>query len=203
MKTVFPMTREAWLLKVAMSLVPSVEEVTDRKMPKFRISIGFPSRRALASQAQMAECWPVQASSDGTIEIFVSPLHKTDLEIAGSIAHELIHAIGILDHRQAFSVAARALGLKGKPTATKPGQPFIDFIKPILKSVGAFPGGEMVIYTGKTSHYTKQNCRFVKLKCPSCGMIIRTTRKWLDEVGPPRCSCLYDKPVGGPHFEED
>jgi hypothetical protein len=39
-----------------------------------------------------------------------------------------------------------------------------------------------------------QKNRQRKMECPSCGMIIRCSNKWIDEVGPPMCLC-------GPQFE--
>jgi len=40
---------------------------------------------------------------------------------------------------------------------------------------------------GGTSRGPGSGSRLVKVTCPDCGYIARTTRKWLDEVGPPRC----------------
>jgi len=34
----------------------------------------------------------------------------------------------------------------------------------------------------------KQGCRLLKVVC-ECGCVVRMTRKWLDEVGPPTCGC--------------
>lgn len=43
----------------------------------------------------------------------------------------------------------------------------------------------------------KQSARLIKCVCPECGYIARTTRKWLDERGPPHC------PDHGPMEIED
>lgn len=182
--------REAWLMAVSRPMVPRIEELTNKKMPKYRISMGFPSRRGLAKKKQvLAECWPVIASSAGIVEIFVSPLHENDMEIAASVCHELIHAIGIKGHKKDFAQVAWQMGLHGKAVATKAGPMFMEFIKPTLKSHGHFPGDEMKIFKGNTDHYKKKGTYLVKLECPSCGMLIRTTRKWLDEIGSPKCNC--------------
>jgi len=42
----------------------------------------------------------------------------------------------------------------------------------------------------------KQGCRLLKVVC-ECGCVVRMTRKWLDEVGPPTCGC------GGAMVEEE
>ena len=36
----------------------------------------------------------------------------------------------------------------------------------------------------------------LKAECDSCGMVVRTTRKWIEEVGLPTCAC-------GGQFEQD
>ena len=32
-----------------------------------------------------------------------------------------------------------------------------------------------------------QTTRMIKCECATCGFVVRTTRKWLDEVGAPHC----------------
>jgi hypothetical protein len=38
------------------------------------------------------------------------------------------------------------------------------------------------------SNERKQSTRLLKLECPGCGYVIRTTQKWI-EVGMPTCCC--------------
>jgi hypothetical protein len=47
-----------------------------------------------------------------------------------------------------------------------------------------YPHGEIRAPT----HDRKQSTRMLKLQCPACGYVIRTTRTWLD-VGVPVCCC--------------
>jgi hypothetical protein len=33
----------------------------------------------------------------------------------------------------------------------------------------------------------KQSSRHVRCVCPTCGYVVRTARKWIDQIGPPHC----------------
>ena len=43
----------------------------------------------------------------------------------------------------------------------------------------------------------KQSTRMLKCQCGFCGYVVRTTRTWLDEYGPPLCPC-NSKQMEGP-----
>jgi hypothetical protein len=197
-KTVVEMNREAWLTEVANRIVPFIEPHAkaqygdDWKMPNFRVTVGFPSQRALSSKKRrIGECWPGQASKDGAHEIVVSPLTIQHIEkemqgivVAGVVAHELVHAAdrNIHGHQGPFVKIIRAIGLTGKPTATTEGPVFIAAVQPILTELPALP------LVGFSAHaaFKKQATAMLKTVCPVCGYILRSTEKWLSQ-GIPDC----------------
>lgn len=187
-KTVEIVNREHWLNEAAEEIKPIIEEVTGIQMPPFRISCGWPSKGGLSVKRRtIGQCWDGYVSKSGHAELFISPVIGDELEVAGTIAHELIHAnIGTKHgHRAPFVRVMRAIGLTGKPTATVPGQQFKEFADPILKKLGPYPHAQLV----PNPNIKVQSTRLLKVVCPKSGYVIRVTRKWLDTTGAPLCPC--------------
>jgi hypothetical protein len=65
-------------------------------------------------------------------------------------------------------------------------------LKEVTAAIGPYPHAELT-HSNATK---KQSCRLLKVAC-ECGCVVRITRKWLDEVGPPTCGC------GGVMVEEE
>ncbi len=196
--------RESWLNDVAGRLRPAFAQMGAPLPERLRIAIGFPStgRRAKAT----GECWDSAASADATFEILVRPdLAEAEgalaLPVAAALARELVHAaVGIRAGRgPAYRKVAHSIGLVGPMRATSPGPAFLALIAPVLDAAGPLPharleadrealaaaqdAGDAPITTGPR----KQANRHVKCACPTCGYIVRTARKWIDQVGPPHC----------------
>jgi hypothetical protein len=196
--------RESWLNDVAARLRPAFAQLGTPLPDRLRIAIGFPStgRRAKAA----GECWDSTASADGTFEILVRPdLAEADgalaLPVAAALARELVHAaVGIQAGKgPAFRKIALGIGLTGPMRATSPGPAFLALITPILEAVGPLPHarlwtdrkqpdtGQPGDETPLTTSPRPQANRHVKCVCPTCGYVVRTARKWLDQIGPPLC----------------
>jgi hypothetical protein len=181
--------REAWLNEIARGLIQPIEDLSKKKMPNFRVSMGFPSKRALSTKSRrIGECWPGKASTDGAFEIMVSPVIDDEVRIAGIVAHELIHACVGTEHghKKPFAEVAWGLGLTGKATATEEGPRFIELINPVIQTVGfKLPHSSLNPSSGGT-HYKKQETRLLKVSCIHCNYTCRVTKKWLD-IGAPIC----------------
>ena len=175
-------TREQWLNALVKQMAPWFKKL-GKPLPKVRVSIGFTSagRRGKA----IGECWCETASDDGVFEIFIIPTIDDSKRVADIVAHELVHAaVGLkAKHGAAFKSVATALGLTGKMTATVAGPEFLEKIKPILAKLGPIPHAKLK--PGKP----KQTTRLVKCMCGECGYIVRTTEKWINDVGAPLCPC--------------
>ncbi len=182
--------REAWLNDIAKGLIQPIEEAAKKKVPPFRVSMGFPSQRALAAKnRRIGECWPGKASTDGKFEIMISPVIDGEVAIAAALAHELIHPCVGLEHghKTPFANVAYAIGLAGKPTQTVAGEGFINLINPVIAAVGyTLPHSTLSPGIGGL-HYKKQKTNLLKVSCVHCGYVVRVTRKWLDKDGAPLC----------------
>lgn len=178
------MTREEWLLTAAHRL----GELHSLPLPLLRVSCGFPSRKATGKLRAIGECWPIERTRDGVVQIFISPLLDDPAASSGVLAtllHELCHAADGCrsGHRGNFGVLARACGLEGKLTATHAGAELLERLNALTLSLGPYPHAAV-----DPISIRKQTTRLCKVVCPGCGYTARITRKWL-EVGLPTCPC--------------
>lgn len=178
-------TREEWLHRATDQL----QSLFPEAIPQVRIGVGFPSSRAFSkTRRRVGECWRSEASEDKSHEIFISPLVHDNIEVLGILAHELIHAIDNCKsgHRGAFKRMATEIGLEGKMTATVVGDALRVRLERIIANLGPYPHAKMDPIIRR-----KQSTRLLKLECPSCGYVIRTTLKWI-QYGVPTCCCGED-----------
>jgi hypothetical protein len=182
------MNREDWLTECITLLRPDFESVGFPFPAKIRASCSWPSKSGLAQKKRrIGEAWSAKNSGDDTFEVFISPVLKDPLEVAAVVVHELTHcAVGLEDgHRGQFPKCARAVGLEGKMTATVAGENLKTRLQVITDQIGSYLHAEL-----KHSNASpKQSTRMLKVTCEECGCVVRMTRKWLDEVGPPTCAC--------------
>jgi hypothetical protein len=179
--------REAWLTDCGTKLQPLVEEAVGKKLPKWRISISFPSRGGLAIRKRtVGQCWSPLASADGVVEILISPVLHNVSDIIGTVAHEMIHAAGIHGHKEEFKRAGLKLGLVGKPTHMGAGPEFIKKVGSLIEEIGYELPHSPIIADGNPL-FKPEKGRMLKAYCPKCDYTVRVTRKWLDEAGAPFC----------------
>jgi hypothetical protein len=136
----------------------------------------------------MGECWDKAASGDKTFEIMLRPDLDDPQLIAAILAHELVHAaVGIkAGHGPAFRKVALAIGLEGKMKSTTAGAALAAKLAAMLKSVGPLPHAKLS-FDGLTTRPKKQTSRLIKCECSTCGYVVRTARKWIEEKGAPIC----------------
>lgn len=148
---------------------------------KLRVSIGFNSlgKRAIGA------CYHSTASGDDHREVFISPVLSSNEDILATLAHELCHAAlpdGV-GHGKPFKELAYGIGLTGKATSTVAGPAFQWWIANFVREHGDYPAA--AVNPGKRQG--KQPTAMLKCECEACGYIVRTTRKWLDDIGAPHC----------------
>tara|TARA_R110000823_G_scaffold157648_2_gene288473 strand:- start:101 stop:688 length:588 start_codon:yes stop_codon:yes gene_type:complete len=173
-------TKEEWLTNAVLQLEAEFKNEGLTMPAKWRISSGFPSKGGLAVKKRtIGQCWSPEASKDGTTEIIISITQDDALIILGVIAHEMVHATGIMNHGPKFKSLATAIGLTGKMTATEEGVVFIQRTMLILERLGEFPHAALDHTIGQK----KQSTRMVKVSCDheDCGMVFRTSNKWIEE----------------------
>ena len=192
-------TREEWLTFIATRMAPMFASLNKPLPKQIRVAIGFTSHGK--SKKVIGQCWDNACSEDRHFEIFIVPTlavsaEDMPLQVAAILAHELVHAAcGIAEgHRKEFRRVAKGIGLAGKMTATTSGPAFEKAIAPILAEAGLFPHARLSLSSPGikvpepiTSGPKAQANRHIKCKCNECGYVARTSRKWLDKVGPPRC----------------
>jgi hypothetical protein len=179
-------TREEWLLKATDELKPAFLETGAEIPEKVRVTCGWPSHGGRATKKRvMGECWPPEKSRDGHWEIFISPVDANSIEVLGTLIHELTHAAVGLDkgHKAAFRAAATAIGLEGKMTATEVGKDLAERLHALAEEIGEYPHAAL-----DPSQKTTQSTRMLKIQCPACGWMARTSKKWM-ELGLPTCAC--------------
>lgn len=190
-------TREGWLIEAAEMLAPMIRDqgFSDFKPP--RISMGFGGR---STTEELGCCFSGDMTKDGAPQIYISPILDPDepgapCGILATLLHELCHA-ALPDsekHGRKFWKLAQAVGLTGKATATFATDGLLVELGVIASRLGPIPHAAISL-----DAKPKQGTRMLKLSCPGCGMVIRTTRQWLDQVGAPLCvSCDHQQ------FEEE
>jgi hypothetical protein len=160
------------------------------KLPeKIRVAVGFPSYGSKGDR--IGECWYPTASADHHTEILIRPDREAPRDIAAIVTHELVHAAvgAVAGHGPIFRGLAVGLGLEGKMTATEGGPDFHKMVDPILRRLGPFPHARLNFSGRAADQPKKQGTRLLKLECPECGYLIRTTSKWIDTMGFPTCPC--------------
>lgn len=170
--------REEWLHHFVKLCRPIFLEKGYTLPEKIRVGVSWSARGGMRGKS-IGECWTDSASKDGTTEIFVSPKLDDSMRIAGVLTHELCHAaVGIkAGHGPIFAKCAKALGLEGKMTATTEGPEWHKVFGPIIDQMGPMP--HATISGDETSAKPKQSTRMIKCTCDTCGMVFRTSKKWL------------------------
>jgi hypothetical protein len=184
-------TREEWL-EGAVKLMTPHFLTQGFKIPNVHVSVGWPSSRGTsAKQPAIGECWDKSAASDKIAHVFISPRLDEVCDPQGVLSvlvHEIVHATvgNKAGHGKAFRDCALKVGLEGKMTHTEAGEVLVKTLKAWSAELGKFPHGKLNPSLKPTK---KQGTRLVKCQCGGCGYVLRTTRKWLEEVGAPLCAC--------------
>lgn len=188
------LTREQWLNELAAAMRPMFARAQGGlwTVPdKVRISVGWPSHRALSKKKRfIGQCWNPKCSASGHHEIFVSPVLGDAQQVAETVLHEMIHAVVGTEcgHKGAFIACAKALGF-GKPwTSTPASDELKGRLREILAALPGFPHATLDTEEAEKQR-KKQSTRLIKVICEDCGYTARTTHKWLDERGAPICPC--------------
>jgi len=179
-------TREEWLVAATDLLRPDFEAVGETVPEKIHVTCGWPSKGGRPGLKQrIGECWPPECSEGEFTEMFINPMLSEALEALDVLVHELVHAAVGCDegHKGPFRVTAKAIGLEGKMTATVAGETLLVRLREIEKELGEYPHAKLTPKNKKP-----QGTRMLKVICPDCQWMARTSRKWID-LGLPTCAC--------------
>lgn len=175
-------TRQEWLDRGILLLMKEFK-AEGLKLPKYRATIGLPSSGGFSQKKRtIGQCFYPECSTDGTTELMISPTRDKPLEILETTAHEMCHGtLGAgFGHGPFFRKLATSIGLIGQMRNTEPGPVFIKRTKHILKTLGAYPHKKLDVEIGRK----KQSTRMIKVTCQAdtCGMIFRTSNKWVERA---------------------
>jgi hypothetical protein len=169
-------TREEWLQAAYTALQGAVFAPAGVTVPDDgRVSCSWPGGGSPAKR--IGECWSRSASTRKVNEIFISPGLALEQAVLDVLTHEMVHAADDCrsGHKGPFVKAARAVGLEGKPTATRAGPALAAKLQDVARSLGAYPHGAL-----STSKRKKDTCRQLKFSCTECGAIWRMTQIWAE-----------------------
>ena len=175
------MNREQWLEKALKFSAKSFKKAGHPLPKNVRVASGHMSTGTRSRH--IGECWSPNMSSDGGREIWIRPDQTDSITVLGILIHEACHAALPHDvgHRAPFSRLGKKMLLTGKPTEmASGGKEFNDFWTPFIEKHGEYPQPKFL--GNRMSTKPKQTTRMVKVECmdSECGMIFRTSDKWID-----------------------
>lgn len=182
-------TREEWLIAATHRLRDGMFlEQGITVPPTVRVSVSFPGGGS--ARKRIGEAWHPKSSADNIPQVFISPTLADPILVLDVLVHELIHtAYPDAGHKKPFKDAMKKLGLTGKPTATVAGPELRGKLECLNTELGPYPHAAI-----KLSDRKKQTTRLIKCECPYCGYVVRTTHKWIEEMGAPLCPCAPSNP---------
>jgi hypothetical protein len=203
--------REQWLHAAAALLASDRFLPAGYVVPRVAVSVGYPWRARGEGNNAIGQCWAKQCAADQIPHLFISPVLDETARVVDVLAHELVHATvgNQAGHGPDFKRAALAIGLTGQMTATTATDEFNAWVAArLVPLLGAYPHGRLNApgerprgpdgpdgtpgpadpKLGPTGA-PRQGTRLLKVECPSCGCVVRMTKKWLDSVGAPACGC--------------
>jgi hypothetical protein len=177
------LTREEWLQAGINGLKMMFAEIGET-IPEVYVSVGYP-KGARGKGKAIGQCHPSTLSGDEKAHVFIHPCLTDSVEVLAVLAHEMIHALDNCEsgHKGRFAKVAKAFGLEGKMTATVAGADLLERLNVLIVMLGEYPHA-LLKESGK-----KQSTRMIKCECQWCGYIVRTSQKWIDELGAPICPC--------------
>jgi hypothetical protein len=134
-------SREHWLQEAAAFLLDHMVECGLARV-EVRVSCGWPSRGGVGNKKLViGQCFDPTICKDGKPQIFISPRLDENIEVLGTLLHELVHAsVGCkAGHGALFSQAARKVGLAGPPTATVAGKELVPLLLAYVERAGLYP----------------------------------------------------------------
>jgi hypothetical protein len=201
-------TREAWLHAAADQLRTRVFKPHDFEVPAFQVSVGWPAGKGTRSST-IGQCFNRAWNEDGDPSIFISPVLKDPLELLACLAHEMIHAWDDCKsgHKGPFARTFKTIGMVGKATEIGVGDELKVVLAEIADVLGKYPHGKLSRgnAVGTPVAPKRDTNRQLLVLCEP-GVTegldkksiykVRTTQKWLDEVGYPICPCHNVEMIG-------
>lgn len=176
------MTREQWLLAAIDRLRPDFERAGEPIPEVVRVSVGFPK----GSRTAIGQCWSPETVDDKTPAIFISPVLVEPVAVLKTLTHELVHAVGRMNHGADFGGLAGKVGLVRPWKHSTLSEEGSVRVNALAEELGPYDHAGINL-AGRT--VAKQTTRMLKAECEADGYTVRLTRKWIDDLGLPTCPC--------------
>jgi hypothetical protein len=181
-------TREQWL-NAAIELI-RVDYLMNVGiiLPDMKVSMGWGP--GVHPTATIGVCTRPEAAEDGVAQLYINPIKAAATDILHILFHEVVHAYNwSAAHGPEFKKLTEQAGLVGKVTEQVPGDELAKKIREMADDLGDFPHSaiKVITYTTPTGREKvrpaaakpAQTTRMLKVLCPDCGMISRTSDKWI------------------------
>lgn len=170
-------TREQYLVAAARAMnAELLAKKCEHQMPEvWFVSVMEPAGKVIG------RAWP--ASHDAH-HMFVSAALSDPVQLLATLLHEMLHlAVGVKEkHNKVFGKAARAVGLKGKLTATTASDELVPYLKALDEQLGGYPHRPLMRLSNRGGHDNRIACRSIN----ETGYKLLIARKWVDTHGYPK-----------------
>jgi hypothetical protein len=167
--------REEWLEAAADALRNAWQD-QGIDVPSVRVGVGFTSSGMRGATA--GECWPRAASPDDVNEITIPLVESDPVNVLRILCIQLIAATddgGDVAHLLQRD-RRKSIGFDGIDRQI-PTNVLNENLTQLAQYLGEYPGDSGLMV--KASEEKKQETRMIRLCCGRCGMIFRTTVKWV------------------------
>ncbi len=174
-------TREEWLHN-AVELASPIFKNKGYTIPKVQVSCGFPSTGNKSKH--VGQCWGKSSTSDGTNQLFISPVLDEPVQVLDTLVHELVHAVDDCMHHHGpeFKKIATDVGLQGLMREASAGSWLQEQLTAISRQLGKYPHSKINLAHSSS----KKTGPRPRAKCKKCGYEVTPLKKWL-HMGPPLC----------------
>jgi hypothetical protein len=178
-------TREEWLTAAVTELRPMFDASGNPIAQAIRVTCGYPY--TASRSGTLGETHADIESADGSIETMISPELADPAEVFLELLAQLSHAAdGAMGLNSTYGAVCTAMGLLPDGPASKrwartvAGPDCGERYSAIIECLGDYP------HAALARARKVQSTNMLKLICPSCGYVVRSTNKWIN-LGLPIC----------------
>ena len=159
--TIIFKNREEWLEAAVEKLKP-LFKLNKYDIPPVKVGVGFASKSPLKS---LGQCWSDECTSYHTTHIFISPVHKTSVEVLDTLTHELLHSVLPVEakHGPDFKAGMKQIGLEGPARSASAGAALREKLEVFAEELGDFPNSPLKPVVKPAKDRKKSS---FKLHCP-------------------------------------
>lgn len=161
--------REKWIQEAGKAIREALFKPHGYEVPEFNVMVSHQwNTRAKETPRAVGSCYDKSIADNDLYIVRVSPHYKADqgIDVLETIAHEMIHAMGIKGHLSDFREVALKIGFMSPMTTTPASPELKEVLQHILdtKLGGTYPQGN-IDYVKLARSTKKQSTRLKKIYC--------------------------------------